>query len=555
MKQDEKAQSQKEDTPMKKILIFSLVFIFAFSNVPVFAQMPVSVSGVMPAAGLERIGVIAATKGVVELVTPGQAGRIASSGQEVFMGDEVKTDAQGHLQILLLDQTVFTIGPNSAIIIDKFVYDPGTETGKIEASVTKGVFRYVSGKIAAKDPDSVSLNLPSATLGFRGTIVAGQVNTDGSSMAALLGPGQNNDAGATIGAFEIKGTGDNAGESQMVTRPDFGVRVGAEGNLSGVFQLSAAEVHGLTAGLLPSAGQDNRGDRSGPGEPQADQQGQPGGTEGPRQSGPLSPAGQALLGRIADKMNLAGSESGTILPAGTMPNLGDKSMTAMSGEMGAIANRMGIAFDSFNKVATDLGILSTTSAQYAATAANTIIHNAATDQKLGNITNKFEVDHVTNVTSDYYFSKSGVNLYAPGTQTTIGSYDISFGIDFEGQTIGGGSVEVTYNDTRPTTPVTRNLTFIFADPTPFKDASAAALQAFNLPLATSEELLRFKLDVDLTLLNTAGGAVGSIAETANTLHQVVTLKEQVVITPGDPPITELQNVATGSGDAPRLISG
>ncbi len=78
-------------------------------------------------------------------------------------------------QILLLDETVFTIGPNSTIIIDKFVYDPKSQKGEIKASITQGVFRYVSGKIAAKNPDSVKVKLPTASIGFRGTIVGGSV--------------------------------------------------------------------------------------------------------------------------------------------------------------------------------------------------------------------------------------------------------------------------------------------------------------------------------------------------------------------------------------------
>jgi hypothetical protein len=131
------------DNSMKKIVASFAAFFLLFSMPSLFAQMPL---GVPVVAGISqdiaRIGVVAAAGGRVELTTPGQVGRVAQSGQPVFMGDLVTTDEKGHLQILLLDETVFTIGPNSAITIDKFVYDPKTQGGEIKASVTKAI-RYI----------------------------------------------------------------------------------------------------------------------------------------------------------------------------------------------------------------------------------------------------------------------------------------------------------------------------------------------------------------------------------------------------------------------------
>jgi hypothetical protein len=240
---------------LKKVLTFLFIFIFIFSNAAAFAQMPVATPGVLPAGGdFPRIGVVAAIQGKVEVMTPGAAGRMVQSGEEIFIGDEVKTDALGHLQILLLDETVFTIGPNSAIIIDKFVYDPGTRVGKMEASITKGVFRYVSGKIAANKPENVKIKLPTATIGVRGTIIAGEASATGS-MAMLLGPGSKNETGATIGSFVISGTGGNSGEQEHVNRTGFGVSVDQGGGLSGVFMVPEVQVQHLGEALLPAPGQ------------------------------------------------------------------------------------------------------------------------------------------------------------------------------------------------------------------------------------------------------------------------------------------------------------
>ena len=246
---------------MKKIVASFAAFLLVFSVPVLFAQMPMGVPvAPMISQDLARIGVVAAAGGKVELTTPGQVGRVAQSGQAIFLGDEVKTDAQGHLQILLLDETVFTIGPNSAITIDKFVYDPKSQKGEIKASITQGVFRYVSGKIAAKNPDSVKVKLPAASIGFRGTIVGGSVGANGQGLVGLLGPGNNNDTGARTGSFTIDGAG---GDHQNVNRTGFGVEVGAGGGLSGVFQLSDTQINGLIQGL--GGGQGGGGGQQGGG--------------------------------------------------------------------------------------------------------------------------------------------------------------------------------------------------------------------------------------------------------------------------------------------------
>ena len=193
---------------MRKLVALLGIISLLFPLPSAFCQTPSAVAAdLMSTAGAQMIGVVAATKGKVEVMTTGQVGRVVQSGEEIFIGDQVKTDTNGHLQILLRDQTVFTIGPNSRIVIDEFVYDPKTRDGKIRASIPKGIFRYVSGKIAAKKPSNVSVKLPTATIGFRGTIVGGEVRPDNSALVALLGPGDQNDAGERSGSFVIDGTG------------------------------------------------------------------------------------------------------------------------------------------------------------------------------------------------------------------------------------------------------------------------------------------------------------------------------------------------------------
>jgi hypothetical protein len=103
------------------------------------------------------------------------------------MGDNIETGTDGLLQVQLLDNTVFSLGASSAITVDEFVYDPATDDGKVKASVVKGVFRVVSGKVAHKKPENMVLNFPVGSMGFRGTDVVGIVNGMKTKII-LLGP-------------------------------------------------------------------------------------------------------------------------------------------------------------------------------------------------------------------------------------------------------------------------------------------------------------------------------------------------------------------------------
>jgi hypothetical protein len=99
--------------------------------------------------------VAAAVKGEVKATTPPEkAAHALKSGDKVFMGDKIETGADSHLQVLLLDQTVFTLGPSSSITVDEFVFDPNNVENK--AGMVKGIFRAVSGKVANKKQENAA---------------------------------------------------------------------------------------------------------------------------------------------------------------------------------------------------------------------------------------------------------------------------------------------------------------------------------------------------------------------------------------------------------------
>lgn len=101
-------------------------------------------------------------------------------------GTKVITGSDGHIRMKLPDDTTFTIGPNSDIVIDSFVYDPDNTPKKVIANVSKGVFRWVTGKVKPlQEPAEMKVKLPVVHIGIRGTDFEATVDPDGSGFVIL----------------------------------------------------------------------------------------------------------------------------------------------------------------------------------------------------------------------------------------------------------------------------------------------------------------------------------------------------------------------------------
>jgi hypothetical protein len=176
------------------------------------AGTALSLAGVSLAAGApEVIGINAAVLNNVRIRPAGTGvARTAVVRQRVALADEVQTGGKSQLQVLLLDKSVFTVGANARLTIDRFVYDPGRGARSVGASVVKGAFRFMSGRPDAKG--SSSIRTPVATIGIRGTILDGVVGEDAVRIAAGergVGPNVRSDP-ATASLIILRGPGRGA---------------------------------------------------------------------------------------------------------------------------------------------------------------------------------------------------------------------------------------------------------------------------------------------------------------------------------------------------------
>jgi hypothetical protein len=104
--------------------------------------------------------------------------RLISLGDPVIRNHRIETSGEGLVQILLADGTSFTVGPNSSVVIDSFVYDPEKNTASLAATMTKGALRFIGGK-ASKASGNVKIDTPIGTAGIRGAVV--DINLNGQT--------------------------------------------------------------------------------------------------------------------------------------------------------------------------------------------------------------------------------------------------------------------------------------------------------------------------------------------------------------------------------------
>ena len=181
---------------MRKILSL-LVGVIFLSNISFAEELSIE---------KQLVGIVGAINGTVKTET-----RTLKAGDKIYLNETIYASEDSGTQILLLDQSTFTIGSESEVVMDTFIYDPETNDGKIVASVKQGSLKVISGLISKKNPDSLTVEVPEGTLGSRGTEFQTNVSK-GKTDTLLIGPGKNNTLGLRPGAVLV---GNNLGQTLL----------------------------------------------------------------------------------------------------------------------------------------------------------------------------------------------------------------------------------------------------------------------------------------------------------------------------------------------------
>lgn len=148
------------------------------------AALAVSTALTASALAATKVGVIGAANPQVIIKSEDGSERVAKVGEDVFLNDELRTNAKGSAQLMFLDKSALTISPESIVTIDKFVYDPMAKDGSMTLNGAKGAFRFIGGALTKKKP--VKIKTPVSTIGIRGGIADTHVAAGGKTDAVFL---------------------------------------------------------------------------------------------------------------------------------------------------------------------------------------------------------------------------------------------------------------------------------------------------------------------------------------------------------------------------------
>lgn len=159
----------------------------------------------------------ASSTGVVTAVAPG--GKVTGNnelmvvGSSIVPGQRLRTDANGLLHVLFMDQSALTLGPDAELTIDEFTFDPGSRQGRIRLGLVKGVVRVVGGQISKNT--ATTITTAHGKVEILGGITVVETNTSSTTGTFLFGQSMR--------------VTDNSGNTQNITRAGFSSSLSSSG--------------------------------------------------------------------------------------------------------------------------------------------------------------------------------------------------------------------------------------------------------------------------------------------------------------------------------------
>lgn len=90
-------------------------------------------------------------------------------GAKLQIGDILITKAKSSLGCIFEDGTLLSLGENSVLVINNYLFKPLKHQYDFDIDMKKGLSTFESGKIGKLAPQSVKFRVPEGMVGIRGT--------------------------------------------------------------------------------------------------------------------------------------------------------------------------------------------------------------------------------------------------------------------------------------------------------------------------------------------------------------------------------------------------
>ena len=154
--------------------------------------LPVAAAISLTLASLTALAVGEVTVGNTTIVVRTVTGLFSENLRQLALKDDIyhneviETGADSASEITFLDETKLSLGPDSRVTLDRFVFDPDPSRSAFVMSAAKGVIRFISGNLPK---ENYVIHTPVSTIGIRGTEIVIVVLPDGSTNITVEGDG------------------------------------------------------------------------------------------------------------------------------------------------------------------------------------------------------------------------------------------------------------------------------------------------------------------------------------------------------------------------------
>jgi hypothetical protein len=93
----------------------------------------------------------------------------AQVGAFIHEADVLATGHDGGLGVTFSDDSIVSIGPNTALSISKYTYNPATQQGTFQLTLLVGTLSMMSGRMSRESPEALRVRTPRAMIQIRGT--------------------------------------------------------------------------------------------------------------------------------------------------------------------------------------------------------------------------------------------------------------------------------------------------------------------------------------------------------------------------------------------------
>jgi len=92
--------------------------------------------------------------------------RVLIAGDGISVGETLVTGPRGQVQIIFADDTHMVVGPNSSLLIEKYLMRNDGTAEKLAVNALAGSFRFITGR---SPKPAYQINTPTAAIAVRGT--------------------------------------------------------------------------------------------------------------------------------------------------------------------------------------------------------------------------------------------------------------------------------------------------------------------------------------------------------------------------------------------------